>query len=293
MYRFKSILALCLALILAIASLGLPAMAEEEAAPDTGLLVVEPVAEDSANLVVEPADTLPIAPVSPPPFAELPLTEADQMPAPGEAAKAEAIVTAPTGADLFELPSHGSAILTHLEAASVLELLTLGRSWSKVSSAGKEGWVPTLALSFAFGAKQPNLAIVTAPLGKLTLRAQMSTKAKALGTLHSGRAVLLLAKGKTFSLVRHEGKEGYALTAHLKEVAPRAELGIYTQVISVVTTREANVRLRADAARNAPVYTSVKSGLYVVVLGTEEGWAQVEYEGYHGYMMADYLKKFD
>lgn len=240
-----------------------------------------------------PVESTPAPSASPAPYATMAITAADAMPTPGAEAKAEAIVTSQSGTGMFELPSHESSVLSQLEAGSVLTLVLLGQSWCKVSNGSQEGYAPTSALSFAFGAAQPALAIVVAPNGKLTLRAEMTTKSKALATIRSGRAVLLLARGEKFSLVRHEGEEGYVLSEFLKEVPVNEQLGTYTGVVSLVSTREANVRLRGEPGKNAPVYTSVRSGNGLVVLDIQDGWAQVEYEGYHGYMMAEYLKRFD
>ena len=240
-----------------------------------------------------PAETTPGPEASPAPYATLPIIADKDMPKPNLEAKAEAVVTDLDGTGLFELPSHESAVLTQLEAGSLLTLVLLGQSWSKVKSGDQEGYAPTAALSFAFGSVQPALAIVVAPNGKLTLRAEMTTKSKALATISSGRAVLLLARGERFSLIRHEGEEGYVLTEFLKEVPAREQLGTYTGVVSLVSTREANVRLRGEPKKNGPVYTSVRSDNGLVVLDIQDDWAEVEYEGYHGYMMAEYLKRFD
>lgn len=213
----------------------------------------------------------------------------DEIPKPDPDVKAEAIVTEPSGTALFGLPAMESPVLAQLEAGSVLALLRLGISWSRVKSGETEGWVPTYTLSFTYGSPQPALALVAAPGGKLTLRAEMTTKSKALGTVPSGRAVLLLAKSEPFSLIRHESLEGYVLTAHLKEEAAAHDLGTLTNVVSVDPAREANVRLRAEPSRKAAVYTTVKSGNQVVVLEIKDGWARIEFEGFHGYMMEEYL----
>ena len=224
------------------------------------------------------------------PYATMPPVKKEDMPKPNADAKAEAVVLKEGGSSLFELPATESAVLEPLDPGSVLTLVLLGQTWCKVKTPGHEGYVPTQDLGFAFGDVQTGIAVVTAPGGKLTLRSEMSTKSKALNSVPSGRAVLLLAKGDNFSLVRFEGKEGYVLTAHIKEVEPSATLGTYTQVKSLDEKREANVRLRAEPKRNATEYTKVKSGLSLVVLEVKEDWSQVEYEGYHGWMMSDYLK---
>lgn len=259
--------------------------------PLTVLEEVQPTEMVEENLEEPEADTEAAA--IPVPYATMAPMEKDQMPKPDPDARAEAIVIDPSGIALFELPAHESAVLVHLDAGSVLSLTTLGQTWSKVSSAALEGYVPTYTLSFAYGTAQPAIVLVTAPLGKLTLREEMTTKSKALATIPSGRAALMLAKGDPFSLVRFEGREGYVLTEHLLEVQPNRNLGRYTQVISVDTSREANVRLRGETSRNGPVYTKVKSGNYLVVLETNDGWARVEYEGVHGYMMEEYLKNIE
>ena len=224
------------------------------------------------------------------PFATMPPLEKDDMPMPNPDAKAEAVVTAMDGVSLYVQPSLESDALQTLAAGSVVTLLKLNFAWSRVQSAGAEGYVPTHALSFGYGSPQPGLAKVTAPGGKLTLRADMTTKSKALGTIPSGRAVILLARGETFSLVRFEGKEGYALTVHLKEMPASTELGTLTQVHSLTEDRVANVRVRSAGDRKGREYTKIRAGLHVVVLEYADGWAMVEAEGYHGYMMEDYLK---
>jgi SH3-like domain-containing protein len=262
--------------------------------PEEPLTVLEEVqpTEMAEEKTEEPeADTEAAA--SPLPYATMAPMEKDQIPKPDPDARAEVIVIDPSGIALFELPAHESSVLVHLDAGSVLSLTTLGQTWSKVASAALEGYVPTYTLSFAYGTEQPAIILVTAPLGKLTLREEMTTRSKALAVIPSGRAALMLAKGDPFSLVRFEGREGYVLTEHLLEVQPNRSLGQYTQVISVDASREANVRLRGEASRNGPVYTSVKSGNFLVVLETNDGWAQVEYEGFHGFMMSDYLKSFE
>ncbi len=212
-----------------------------------------------------------------------------EMPNINPDAAAEAIVTEPAGTMMFQLPAHESPVLQSLPAGSVLTLKRLGLSWSRVKSGELEGFVPTLALSFSYGSPQPVIALVTAPGGKLTLREEMSTRSGALGTVPSGRAVLLIAKSEPFSLIRHDGREGYALSAYLREATAEQGLGTLTGVVSVDPSREANVRLRAQPSRSGTAWTTVRSGEQVVVLEARDGWARVEYEGFHGWMMEEYL----
>lgn len=285
--------ALFLALLLLL-TISLPMLAESTATQPPEVQEDMTVSEEASPQTEEEATPAPVtatpAPTAVPTMA---LTEKDQMPKPNPEAKDEAIVTAPEGAALFELPATESGILVTLDPGSVLTLNVLGQAWSKVTHGGTTGYMPTYKLSFAYGAVQPAIVIATAPLGKLTLREEMTTKSKAVSVMQSGRAALMLAKGETFSLVRFEGKEGYVLTAHLMEVQPLSNLGLYTGVVSLDDKREANVRLRSEGKKDAPVYTTVKSGNSLVVIEFGEDWSQVEYEGYHGYMMTDYLKRHD
>ena len=292
MKHLKQLAALLVALMLVITALPLYAEGAGEAPQDDAATEQreQPTEEGPAEETEPAAET---ATPEPQPYATMAPTKKEDMPARNKEAKAEAIVTDKEGSALFEAPSHGSAVLANLEAGSVVELLILGQAWCKIKSGSNQGYVPTYSLSFAFGASQPALALVTAPNGKLSLRESMTTKSKAVGTVKSGQMVVLLAKGETFSLVRHGNKEGYALTAHLKEVPPSTALGNYTEVISTAKNREANVRLRSEPSTKGREYTKVKSGLFVVVLDIKDDWAQVEYEGYHGYMMAEFLKSFD
>ncbi len=284
-------LALALALMLAFSSPSVLAQGETatpgmETLPKETLPEETPAAETAAEATPENTVT-----ATPAPAATLAPVTKEEMPKPSPDARAEAVVTEPEGMALFELPAQESTILGRLEAGSVLTLQRLGQTWCRVKSGETEGWVPTYALGFGYGSPQPALALIAAPGGKLTLRAEMTTKSKAMGSVPSGRAVLLLAKSEPFSLIRHENLEGYVLTAHLEEEPVVRELGTLTNVISVDPTREANVRLRAQPSRKGAVYTTVKSGQQVVVMDVKDGWARIEYEGYHGYMMEDYLKQ--
>jgi uncharacterized protein YgiM (DUF1202 family) len=273
----------------------IPAATQESPAPETPPVFTEAESGAPPALLVETPDPEAEPTISPPPtpVPTLPVTADKDMPAPNDQAKAEAIVTEEAGTAMFEFPSHESAIKAQIASGTVLTVKALGLSWTKVDNAGQEGYVPTYTLSFGYGSPQPGLAMVIAKGGKLTLRQKMTTKSKSLGSVPSGRAVVLLAKGKTFSLVRHDAKEGYVLTSHLEEMTADTDLGTLTQVVPAKGKTTANVRLRAKADRKANYYTSIKSGSFVVVKGIENGWAKVEYEGYHGFMMEEYLKPLD
>jgi uncharacterized protein YgiM (DUF1202 family) len=306
MTRFHRLTALLLSLALLFTLSSLTALAEDAAAPEESPAVSEEAPEESPPDEYAPMSEESAAPAtageespapgpsaSPAPAATMPILPRDQMPKPSADKKAEAVVTEPGGVALFEVPAIESAVLSQLQEGSVLELVALGNPWSKVKYGAQTGYAPTYALSFGYGSPQPAIALVTAPGGKLTLRAEMATRSKALAGIRSGRAVLLLARGETFSLIRHESKEGYVLTQFIREVAVGRDMGLLTEVVSIVPAREANVRVRAEPSRKGAVYTTVKSGQSVVVLNIKDDWAQIEYEGYHGYMMAEYLKRFD
>ncbi len=285
--------ALLLSLLLLVTA-SLPVLAEDAASeePQTeDTAIVTPLEPSPAPEAEAAEETEAAEEATPAPRATLPVTPNKDMPKPGTDVRAEAVVVNAEGLAVYDVPSLSGTELAKLEPATVVNLVILGQTWSKVQSGAVTGYVLSNALNFGFGTTQPSLALVVAPNGKLTLREEMTTKSEAILTARSGQIVLLLAKGETFSLVKVLDKEGYMLTQHLKEVAVNEEAGEYTLVISIDKNREANVRLRAEPNRNAAVYTSVKSGNSLVVLAVEDDWAEVEYEGYHGYMMSEYLGK--
>lgn len=284
----NSFVAWLLAIVL-LCSFSFPALVEDTATSpaSTQSATNQPDAPANSREEAQPAEATAS------PAATMAPTDPKKMPKPSAEVKDEAIVTLPEGTGLFELPATRSALLMQLDASSVLPVIAVGQTWTKVRYGKSTGYIPTYALSFGYGSPQPSVALVTAPGGKLTLRAEMTTKSKALAVIPSGRAVLMLAKSVPFSLVRYEGQEGYVLTEHLKEVTPTRELGQLMGVISIKPEREANVRLRSEPSRNGAAFTTIKSGLTVLVLEIKDDWARVEYEGYHGYMMAEYLKDLE
>ena len=54
-----------------------------------------------------------------------------------------------------------------------------------------------------------------------------------------------------------------------------------------------SVNLRANADKDSDVLIVVPEGIELLVFSEENGWAQVEYAGYSGYVFAEYIQRVE
>ncbi len=144
-----------------------------------------------------------------------------------------AIVTTTGGTLNFRDEPDGD-ILKRIPNTSVLQLLSRGSTWCKVSYQGEEGYVMTkfLTIMASSGSTQPSAtaaptqkpatssptvgqAKVTTTGGSLNLRDQASDIGSILVRIPNGTILNLLSKGNTWCKVIYQGEEGYVMTKFL------------------------------------------------------------------------------
>ncbi|WP_295865406.1 SH3 domain-containing C40 family peptidase [uncultured Oscillibacter sp.] len=94
-------------------------------------------------------------------------------------------------------------------------------------------------------------------------------------------------------MIHHEGKAAgaAALCAALTVLlAATAQASAADQIaVGVGCTSGSSLRLRAEASTDSAIVTQLDKSVAVAILGKQEGWYYVSYDGNNGYLSADYV----
>ena len=120
----------------------------------------------------------------------------------------------------------------------------------------------------------------------VNVRSSDSEQADKLGRATKGTTLQVLEQGVNgWTKVSFEGKEGYIKSEYLS-MLENAD----GQVVIGKVTATANVNVRSKASTSAERLGVLKGGAKVDLLGTENGWCKIIYDGRVGYVNADYVQ---
>ena len=120
----------------------------------------------------------------------------------------------------------------------------------------------------------------------VNVRSSDSEQADKLGRATKGTILQILEQGVNgWTKVSFENKEGYIKSEYLS-VLENAD----GQLVIGKVTATANVNVRSKASTDAERLGVLKGGTKVDLLGTENGWCKIIYDGRVGYVNADYVQ---
>ena len=224
---------------------------------------------------------------APSPAPALPSAPAASLwkPVPVQSTVTYAKVTTPEGSlNLRKKASASAAVKARIPRDEMIEVLSRGDKWTKVSYKDKTGYVMTVFLTFVEVPQPVAAAAMTArvvtPEGSLNLRKKASSGAKVLRTIPRDTAVIVLEYGEKWSRVSYGAATGYVKSAFLAfdqplEAAPQP---------ARVKPSGALMYAAPDAA-SAPV-ALLNAGDYALVWPGAGDWRQIEYDGRTGYAPA-------
>ena len=193
----------------------------------------------------------------------------------------------PSAAESASIPDLGEG------NSEPITLQQLGAARSIVHNGAEFKAVPTEDLYWESEADDEHrLAIIHAPkTGKATLRASASSKAKSLGQCEAGRVVVVLKVGSTFSRILYDGQEGCVLTDALLFTAavPEKDHATATLCYNGRTDTAATISVYADQSTQRKI-GQWRVGNEVVVVSESGDWREVEIDGWHGWVKADFLR---
>jgi SH3-like domain-containing protein len=192
-----------------------------------------------------------------------------------------------------EKPAPDSTVQS--DNAVKVSLQTVGTYQTTVVMNGEKQAVMTANLTFGEDVPADKaLAVAYAPrTGKISLRDSASDSARVAGQLKAGQVVAVMRYGQSYCYVSSGSKSGYAKTASLRFHAPIAEeTGAASAQLSYKgkTNGSTTINIRLDADKDSRKIGEFRTGTPVIVLGSANGWTQIEVNGLRGYVMDAFVK---
>lgn len=201
------------------------------------------------------------------------------------------VTTSGGSLNLREKASADARVLLGIPQGTVLQVMSHGNGWVKVTYGGSTGYVMDKFLTFTEDAPATNppretgTALVATGNGGLNLRETASAEARVLLSIPDGSHVELLQTGDTWCQVRYGGATGYVMTRFL---SVQASTGSGPWVVS---TPSGGLNLRETPSADARVLLSIPRGTAVTMLEQGSEWCKIQYNDSIGYVMSRYLQQ--
>lgn len=190
-------------------------------------------------------------------------------------------------------------ILTTMPQGSKVIVESSDNGWSKVIYNGIEGYACNDYLS-ASEAVSGSFGTGTITGSDVRMRSGAGTSSSIVGTYGKGTQMSVTGVNGNWYAVNYNGQPGYVSSDYMSLTsAPANNAGTGTagnnnnneansgKTGSVIGT---SVRMRSGPGTDYDILGSYSNGVNVNVLGSENGWYKVSYNGKTGYIKADYIR---
>ncbi|HFJ9286456.1 TPA: SH3 domain-containing protein [Bacillus toyonensis] len=196
-----------------------------------------------------------------------------------------------------------SSVLGNLKNGEKVTVLGKANGWAKINYQGKEGYVSLEFVKLEAGKQEEKPAeditngtqeVGTINATSLRVRSAANTSSSVLGTLKNGEKVTVLGKANGWAKINYQGKEGYVslefITIGKDSIDPTnpTNPGQVTEERAVVNASLLNVR--KGPSTGAAAVGHLKNGETVTIIGKENGWAKIRFNGGEGYVSLQFLK---
>ncbi|HDR7498594.1 TPA: SH3 domain-containing protein [Bacillus toyonensis] len=195
-----------------------------------------------------------------------------------------------------------SSVLGNLKNGEKVTVLGKANGWAKINYQGKEGYVSLEFVKLEAGKQEEkpaeNITNGTQEVGtinatSLRVRSAANTSSPVLGNLKNGEKVTVLGKANGWAKISYQGKEGYVslefvkLEAGKQEEKPAENITNGTQEVGTINAT--SLRVRSAANTSSTILGTLKNGEKVTILGKENGWAKINYQGKEGYVSLEFI----
>lgn len=207
------------------------------------------------------------------------------------------------GSSNWKPPAYSTASVTWINAEGeekIVSIITLGTVECVIRVDKEEMTVPTSELKWETEAPEnKRLASVYAPKGgKAAMRTKSSSKAAVIEQVKTNRLVLVLATGKNWTKVVHEGKIGFIKTSSLRfypvggvnekdQVEGYPKPGFVTFRGRIKSRNTVNVRM--NGKNGSRILTDFKAGTPITVFKQEGKWSEIDVGGYRAFILTEYV----
>ncbi|PEB24803.1 mannosyl-glycoprotein endo-beta-N-acetylglucosamidase [Bacillus toyonensis] len=193
-----------------------------------------------------------------------------------------------------------SSVLGNLKNGEKVTVLGKANGWAKINYQGKEGYVSLEFVKLEAGKQEEKPAeditngtqeVGTINATSLRVRSAANTSSSVLGNLKNGEKVTVLGKVNGWAKINYQGKEGYVSLEFItigKDSIDPTNPGQVTEERAVVNASLLNVR--KGPSTGAAAVGHLKNGETVTIIGKENGWAKIRFNGGEGYVSLQFLK---
>ena len=174
--------------------------------------------------------------------------------------------------------------------------------WSKVIYNGTEGYASAEFLTAA-EAVSSSFGTGTITGSDVRMRSGASTSSSIIGTYGKGTQMTVTGVNGNWYAVSYNGKTGYVSSDYMSLSNSAAAGNTAANTTANNTSNEnsnvsgktgsiigTSVRMRSGAGTNYEILGTYSNGVKLTVLGSENGWYKVSYNGKTGYIKADYVR---
>lgn len=311
----KRLISLCLAVILSASLLAIPANAASGGATTTSALNLRASAgTDAKILLTMPQGAKVIVHSTSNGWSKVTYNGTDGY-ASADYLSASSAVSSDfgtgtiTGSDvrMRSGPGTSHSVLGTYPKGTQMKVTGVEGNWYAVNYDGKDGYVSSdfmkvtsSAASSSSTSQTTTSSSGTSGKGKVTgssvnMRSGAGTSYSVLATFAKGTEVEITGKTGNWYAIRHNGKSGY-ISADYLSVSSSSSSSTTTsssgstekgKTGSVIGT---SVRMRSGPGTNYDTLGYYSNGVTMTVLGSENGWYKVSYNGKTGYIIAQYFR---
>ena len=189
-----------------------------------------------------------------------------------------------------------SKILTTMPQGAKVIVESSSNGWSKVIYNGTEGYASNDYLS-ASAAVSSSFGTGTITGSDVRMRSGAGTSSSIIGTYPKGTQMTVTGVNGNWYAVSYNGQNGYVSSDFMSltsgsSSAPQTETANNNNASSGKTGSiiGTSVRMRSGPGTSYSVLGTYSNGVKLTVLGSENGWYKVSYNGKTGYIYSSYLQ---
>lgn len=309
----KKLISLCLAVILSVSLLMIPAQATSGGATTTSALNLRASASTSAKILLTmPQGAKVIVQSTSNGWSKVTYngTEgyacADYLSASSSVSSSFGTGTV-TGSDVRMRSGAGTdySVIGTYGKGTQMTVTGVSGNWYAVSYNGKTGYVCADYMKVTSSAASSSASTATATesvsgTGTITgssvrMRSGAGTNYSILATFAKGTQVQVTGKTGNWYAIKYDGKSGYVSADYLKLIEAAAATAPANNTSTSSTGKTGavigtSVRMRSGPGTNYDTLGYYSNGVTMNVLGSENGWYKVSYNGKTGYIIAKYLR---
>lgn len=202
-------------------------------------------------------------------------------------------VTTGSGLRLRSGPGTSYAVLTTLSKGTTAEIIGVNNGWIKVNYKSCTGYLSAEYITVVSTDESGDTSSSSGSLkvtssGKLRMRSGPGTSYSIITSLSPGTVVKNLGTSGSWYKVQHGDYVGYVSGDYVTPVSDTA-----SSYDGIKVTSNGRLNMRSGAGTSYSIVTTLPSGAVAKLISTHSNWYKVTYNGYTGFVSADYCQLVD